>query len=319
MKTAHFNHYGSPEVLKISTAAIPKPKEDEILVNIYATAVNSGDVRLRKADPFAVRFMLGLFRPKINVLGSVFSGRVVAVGSKVTRFKLNDEVFGCTNLKFGAYAEYKCFQESESIALKPNLVSHSEAAVIPFGATTALYFLRKAKIEAGQNVLIYGASGAVGTAAVQLAKSMGAEVTGVCSTSNLELVEALGADHVIDYTRSNFLIDAKKYDVIYDTVNVLPVSKAMKQLNKGGRLILGAAGLKQMFTGCLLSLVKPCRVLVGMIKHKQEDIETIAKLINEKKIIPVIDSTFSLEEIAKAHAYVEKGHKKGNVAIAVSH
>ncbi|MBL7900013.1 MAG: NAD(P)-dependent alcohol dehydrogenase, partial [Crocinitomicaceae bacterium] len=201
MKAVLFYNYGTPEVLQVENISKPSPKENELLVRIYATAVNSGDVRLRKADPFAVRFMLGLTKPKVNILGGVFSGVVESVGKNVSKFKPGDEIFGSTNMKFGAYAEYKCFDENETIALKPSALKHEQAAVLPFGGTTALHFLNKASLQKGQKILIYGASGSVGTAAVQLAKYLGAEVTAVCSTSNIELVKSLGADHVFDYTQ----------------------------------------------------------------------------------------------------------------------
>jgi len=204
MKAVVYTQYGQPDVLQLKEVEKPVPGNNEILVRLKATAVNSGDVRLRKADPFAVRFVFGLLKPKIKILGSVFSGEVEEVGKDVKRFKAGDAVFGHTDMRFGAYAEYLSVRENGSIALKPAGITHTEAAVIPFGGVTALHFIKKADIKPGNKVLVIGASGAVGSAAVQLAKSFGAIVTGICSAANGALVTALGADKVIDYTKEDF-------------------------------------------------------------------------------------------------------------------
>lgn len=315
MKAIVYTEYGSPEVLQPKEVKKPLPKVDEILVKIKATAVNSGDVRLRKADPFAVRLVFGLFKPKINILGVVFSGEIESIGSGVQLFKVGDEVFGHTDMSFGTYAEYKCISENGSMALKPDTISHREAAVIPFGGVTALHFLKKASIQQGQKVLIVGASGAVGTAAVQLAKHFGAIVTGVCGTANVDLVKSLGADKVIDYSIEDFTTNEEMYDVIYDTVNKMSISKSLKCLHKEGVLILGASLLKETLNGVWISLTRRRKVLAGMISHKAEDVIFLKQLIEAGQLIPVIDKIFSLEQMAEAHAYVEKGHKKGNVAI----
>lgn len=317
MKAAIYTQYGSPEVLQIKEVTKPTAKENEILIRIKATAVNSGDVRLRKADPFAVRFFFGLLKPKLNILGSVFSGEVESVGSHVKLFKVGDQVFGHTDMRFGAYAEYICLPEDGSLALKPSNISHNEAAVIPFGGVTALHFLKKAMVMANQKVLIAGASGAVGSAAVQLAKSYGAIVTGVCSTANVDLVKSIGADKVIDYTKEDFTQNGEIYDLIFDTVNTIPVARSLQSLTKNGIMILSAAGMPEMLQGLWFSVTGNKKVMTGVISHKAADIIFLKELIEKGKFKPVIDRTYPLEQIAEAHAYVEEGHKKGNVAIEI--
>lgn len=317
MKAAVYVQYGQPEVLHVKEVEKPMPGDNEILVSIKATAVNSGDVRLRKADPFAVRFIFGLTKPKLKILGSVFSGEVESVGKDVKKFKAGDFVFGHTDMRFGAYAEYKCLPEDGSLALKPANITHAEAAAIPFGGVTAWHFIKKAGIKPGQKVLVVGASGAVGSAAVQLAKSLGAEVTGVCSTANIALVKSIGAGKVIDYTKEDFTNNGEKYDVIFDTVKAISVSRSRKSLNKNGLMILSAAGMQEMLQGLWISKTSNKKVLTGVISHTAADIIFLKELIEAGKFKPVIDRTYPLEQIAAAHAYVEKGHKKGNVIINV--
>ncbi len=318
MKAAVYTQYGLPGVLQIKTAEKPISKKNEVLVRIKATAVNSGDIRLRKADPFAVRFIFGLVKPKINILGSVFSGEVESVGEAVKHFKVGDAVFGHTDMKFGAYAEYLCVPENASIALKPAHISHKEAAAIPFGGVTALHFIKKAMIKPGQKVIVIGASGAVGSAAVQLAKSFGADVTGVCSTANIDMVKSIGADKVIDYTKEDFNNNGEMYDVIFDAVKAIPVFRSVKSLNENGIMILSAAGISEMFQGLWITKTSNKKVFTGLINHKAADIVFLKELIEKHKFKPVIDRTYMLEQIADAHAYVEKGHKKGNVVITIS-
>lgn len=317
MRAAVYTQYGPPEVLQVKQVEKPTHKKNEILLRIKATAVNSGDWRLRKADPFAVRFIFGVIKPKINILGIVFSGEVECVGEDVKNFKVGDFVFGHTDMKFGAYAEYICLPENGSLALKPTTISHKEAAVIPFGGVTALHFIKKAKIKSGQKVLIVGASGSVGSAAVQLAKSFGADVTGVCSTANIALVKSIGADKVIDYTKEDFTQNGETYDVIFDAVKAISVSRSLKALNKNGIMILSAAGMSEMLKGLWISMTSKKKVMTGVISHKAADILFLKELIEADKLKPVIDRTYSLEQIAAAHFYVEKGHKKGNVAIEI--
>ena len=317
MKAAVYTQYGQPAVLRVKEVEKPMPGNNEILLRVMATAVNSGDVRMRKADPFAVRFIFGLLKPKINILGSVFSGEVESVGKDVTKFKIGDAVFGHTDMRFGAYAEYKSMPEKGSLALKPANITHAEAAAIPFGGVTAWHFIKKANIQPGQKVLIAGASGAVGTAAVQLAKSLGAEVTAVCSTANIGLVKSIGAVKVIDYTKEDFTKNGEMYDVIFDTVKTIHVSRSLKSLNKKGVMILSAAGMPEMLQGLWVSKTSSKKVLTGVISHTAADIIYLKELIEAGKYKPVIDKTYALEQIAEAHTYVEKGHKKGNVSIII--
>ena len=317
MKAAVYVQYGQPEVFQIKDVEKPTPANNEILVRVSATAVNSGDVRLRKADPFAVRFIFGLIKPKVNILGSVFSGEVESMGKDVKKFKVGDFVFGHTDMRFGAYAEYKSFPEDGSVALRPADITHAEAAAIPFGGVAALHFIKKANIQAGQKVLIVGASGAVGSAAVQIAKSFGADVTGVCSTVNMALVKSLGADKVIDYTKDDFTKNGEIYDVIFDTVKAISVSRSVKSLSKNGIMILSAAGMSEMMQGLWISKTSNKKVLTGVISHTEADILFLKELIEAGKFKPVIDRTYPLEQIAEAHAYVEKGHKRGNIIINI--
>lgn len=317
MKAITYTQYGLPDVLQLKEVAKPTPKDNEVLVRIKATAVNSGDIRLRKADPFAVRFFFGLLSPKVNILGSVFSGEVESTGRLVKRFKVGDHVFGHTDMRFGAYAEYITVPESGSLSLKPDNISHDEAAAIPFGGVTALHFLKKVKLQPNQKVLVVGASGAVGSSAVQLAKSYGAIVTGVCSTSNIDLVKSIGADKVIDYTREDFTQGTEIYDLIFDAVNTVPVFQSLKSLKENGTMILSAAGAKEMFQGLWISLTSRRKVLTGVISHNTEDINFLKELIEKGLFKPVIDRIYTLEQITEAHAYVEKGHKRGNIAVSI--
>lgn len=316
MKAVYCTAYGAPEVLKVVEIQQPTPKEGELLIRIHATAVNSGDVRIRKADPWAVRLIFGFSKPRQPILGGVFSGEVVGIGSGAHQFKVGDSVFGSTGMGFGAYAEFKTLPESGVIAHKPQSLTHLQAASIPFGAMTALHFIQKANIQVGQKVLVYGASGAVGSAAVQLAKYFGAEVTAVCSGVNTELMKRIGADKVINYRKEELSIYDESYDVIYETVNKLRFSKSIKHLKKGGTLILGAAGLSGMLRAGISRLFGK-KVLTGVIKESTQGMNFLNELIEKGDYVPVVDRIFSLDEISQAHSYVDLGHKKGNVVIEV--
>jgi NADPH:quinone reductase-like Zn-dependent oxidoreductase len=320
MKAIICTEYGSPEVMQLKEVEKPTPTENEVLIRIYATTVTSADVRIRKSDPFPVRFFYGFKRPKKNtILGSELAGDIKAVGKNVKQFKAGDPVFAGTGTSLGANAEYICLPEEGAIVIKPTNMTYEEAAAVPFGATTSLVFLRdKGKIQSGQEVLIYGASGALGTAAVQLAKFFGAQVTGVCSTANLELVKSLGADKVIDYTKEDFTQSGKTYDIVFDTVGKSPFSGCLSSLKNNG-LYLRAVhiNLSPVLRGLWASITSSKKVIGGVAIERKEDLIFLKELIESGRMKSVIDRRYPLEQTAKAHRYVEQGHKKGNVVITV--
>jgi NADPH:quinone reductase-like Zn-dependent oxidoreductase len=311
MKAIVCTKYGPPEVLQLKEVEKPTPKNNEVLIKVYASAVTASDSLIRRSDlPAVMSFgrglSVGFSRPRKPVFGAVVAGDIEAVGKDVKLLREGDQVYGSTGLRLGAYAEYACMSEAASmtgcLAIKPATMSYEQAAAVPYGAMIALHFLNKANIRSGQKVLVYGASGAIGTTAVQLARYLGAEVTGVCSTTNLVLVKSLGADRVIDYTKEDSISSGELYDFVFDAVGKRKSSK-----------------LKLWCKTALTPGGKYASVDGGMPRPLAEHLVRMKGIIDEGHFRAVIDRCYPLEEIVEAHRYVDKGHKKGNVVITVGH
>ena len=322
MKAIVYERYGPPEVLELMEVAKPTPKHNEVLIKTHATTVTSADWRVRSLEVplgfrLIVRLVFGISKPKQPILGSELAGVIESIGKDVAKFKVGDQVFAFSDASMGCHAEYKCMPQDGAVVLKPPSLSYDEAAALSFGGTTALDFLRRGKLQSGEKVLVNGASGGVGTAAVQLARHFGADVTGVCSTANMELVRSLGASHVIDYTKEDFTQNGETYDVIVDTVGTAPFSRSRDSLKAGGRLLMVLAGLPDMLRIPWVSVTSSKKVIAGPVAVRAEDLRFLAGLAEAGEFRPVIDRRYPFEQIAQAHSYVDTGRKKGNVIITL--
>ena len=323
MKAIVYTRYGSPDVLEFTEVAKPAPKDDEVLIKVHAASVNSGDIHLLRADPFLTRLYSGLLKPKFNILGADVAGEVEAVGKTVTQFRPGDAVFGdISACSWGSFAEYVCARES-ALALKPANITYEQAAAAPMAAVTALQGLRdKGKIQAGQKVLINGASGGVGTFAVQIAKYFGAEVTAVCSPRNLETALSLGADDVIDYSREDFSENGQSYDLIFAANGNRSIADYRRALSPSGTYVMSGGSTAQlseaMLQGPWISMRGNKKMGNSLAKPSQADLVFVKELLEAGKVIPVIDRTYPLSDAADALRYLEEGHARGKVVITVN-
>jgi len=330
MKAIVYTEYGSPDVLHLKEIAKPSPKDNEVLIRNYATTVNFGDLMARNFKAISpskfnmplffwlpTLLAFGLGKPRNHILGSEFAGDVEAVGKSVMRFKPGDQVFGYLGQSMGAYAEYFCMSENGVVAIKPANMTYEEAAVVPYGAIMALSLLRKADLQSGQKVLINGASGGIGSAAVQIARNLGAEVTGVCGTLRLDFVKSLGAAKVIDYTKEDFTQNGETYDLIFDILGKSSFSRCQNSLKQNGRYLLASFKMKQLLQMLWTSMFGSKRVICAVAPGSVEDLNSVKELIEAGKIKAVIDRCSPMEQAAEAHRYVEEGYKKGNVVITM--
>ena len=325
MKAIVCTKYGSPDVFQFTEVEKPTPKDNEVLIKVFATTANAADVRMRSADfPLLfwlpMRLMMGFSGPRNNILGVELAGEIEAVGKAVTRFKPGDQIFASSGFGLGAYAEYNCLPEEAVMATKPANMTYEEAAAVPHGALCALHYLRKGNVQRGQKVLIYGASGSIGTYAVQLAKHFGAEVTGVCSTAKVDMVKSLGADQVIDYTTENFTKNGQTYDAIFDTIGKSPFSGCVRSLKENGFFLRAVhLTLPSMLQGLWTSMTSSKKVIGGVANYTTENLIFLKELIEAEQLKAVVDRSYPLEQATEAHRYAETGRKMGNVAITVEH
>lgn len=322
MRAIVYEKYGPPEVLHMSEVEKPTPGNHEVLIETHATTVTSADCRVRSLNVplgfgFLSRLVFGISRPRRPILGTEIAGTIESLGKEVSLFKVGDPVFAFSDSGMGCYAQYKCMPESGAIARKPAALSYDEAAALSFGGTTALDFFRRGKLQRGETVLVNGASGSVGIAAVQLAGHFGAEVTAVCSAANAGLVRTLGAAHVIDYREEDFTRNGQTYDLIVDTAGTAPFSRSKSSLKEGGRLLLVLAGLPQMLVIPWVSMTNSRKVIAGPAGGRAEDLRFLAELAEEGNFTPVIDRRYPFEQIVEAHRYVDTGRKRGNVVITL--
>lgn len=322
MKAIVATKYGSVEVFPLKEVEKPIPKDDEVLIKVHATTVTAGDSELRRFKMptlfwLPLRIYFGITKPRINIFGQELSGEIESVGKEVTEFKKGNPVFGSTQIRFGAYAEYICLPSKYAIAIKPDNMSFKEAATLHTGGLNALHFIRKTNIQQGQKVLIVGAAGSIGTLAVQIAKSVGAEVTGIDSSKKLDMFRSIGADQVIDYIQEDFTKSGKNYDVIIDVVGKCSYSRTVKSLRHNGRYISGNPSLPGMIRGLGTSMTSDKKILFELASYKKEDLFHLKELFQSGKIKPVVDRCYPLKQMAEAHRYVDQGHKKGNVVITM--
>lgn len=332
MKAIVYTEFGPPEVLHLKEVAKPAPKDNEVLIKVVATPVSYGDLTARNfknisASEFHMplpllipaRMYFGFTKPKINILGSEFAGEIDAAGKDVKRFKAGDQVMGYLGQRMGAYAEYLCMPEDGLVAIKPANMTYAEASAVPYGAIIATSLLRNGNLQSGRKVLINGASGGIGSAAVQLAKNYGAEVTGVCSTPRLDYVKSLGADRVIDYAQEDFTQNGETYDLIFDILGKSSFSRCKNSLKQNGIYLLASFKMKPLSQMLWTKMAGSKKVICAMASEKTEDLVFVKKLIEAGKFKSIIDQCFPMEQAAEAHRYVETGHKQGNVIISMEH
>lgn len=333
MKAIVYTEYGSPNVLELNEVVKPVPKDNEVLIRVFAAPVNYGDLTARNFRHISprefnmplplwlpARMSFGFSKPKINILGNELAGEVEAIGKDVKKFKEGDQVFAYLGMKMGANAEYVCMPEDGTVAIKPANMTYEEASSIPGGGIMALSLLRKVSIRPGQKVLINGASGGIGSLLVQLAKHFGAEVTGVCGSPRLEYVRSLGADKVIDYTRQDFTRNGETYDLIFDILGRSSFSRCKNSLTENGILLYVSFKMKPLFQMLWTSMIgSKKKVICALANEKAEDLVLLKELVEAGKLKSIIDKCYPLEQTAEAHRYVENGHKKGNVVITLEH
>lgn len=324
MKAVLWTAYGSTDVLQLAEVAKPIPKDNEVLIKIHAATVNAGDCEMRsfKIQPMLwlpVRLMVGIFKPRIKTLGQELAGEIEAVGKEVKRFKVGDQIFGASEMKLGTHAEYICLPSNYPIAQKPSNMNFEEAATLTVGGLNALVFLRKAKIQKGEKVLINGAGGSIGTFAVQMIKSLGAEVTVVDSAEKLDMLHSIGADYSIDYRTEDFTKNGKQYDVVFDVFGKEFSSAIINSLQPKGRYLIVNLGLTGLLRGGWTNWTSDKKVITGVVDYKIEDLEYLKEQIEAGQLKTVIDKKYPLEKIKEAHQYVEAGHKKGNFVITMNH
>ncbi len=328
MKAIVWTAYGSPDGLHLQEVETPTPKDDEVRIKIHATTVTAGDCEMRSLRfplylSLLMRFAAGLRRPeRVTILGTELAGEIESVGKNVKRFKKGDKVFGSAGFEKGTYAEYVCLPEEPEdgvLARKPANLTYEEAASVVVGGLESLHFLGQANIESGQKILINGAGGTIGTAAIQLAKHYGAEVTAVDHTGKLDMLRSIGADQVIDFTQEDFTKRGETYDVVFDVVGKASFSGCMQSLKEGGFLLLANPRLTQMMQGRWASWTGSKKVIIGTAPYNTQGLDSLRELIEAGRIKPVIDRIFPLEQVPEAHRFVERGGKKGNVVITVEH